>query len=175
MIQKVVLFTPIGVGSLVAGSIASSHNLGDAMGSIGMMLSIVTLGQMVHMLAFYGLVYWLFTHRNPARYFLGLSRMWLTAFGTSSSAATLSTTCQTCEDLGASRETVNFVCPIGCTVNMDGSALERPFVVLWIALAAAQPVPLHKQIMVALSSTLLSIGSSPIPSAGVSTLVLMID
>merc|ERR1712217_820318 len=104
------------------------------------------------------------TKRNPFRFFANMSRMWLTAFGTSSSVATLSTTIKTCEDAGISKEVVNFVLPIGCTVNMDGSALERPIVVLWIAYMAGQPIPLSEQLMVALTSALLSIGGSPIPS-----------
>jgi len=58
---------------------------------------------------------------------------------------------------------------------MDGSALERPLVVFWIAHVAGQPIPGGIQAVVAMTSMMLSIGGSPIPSAGVSTLVLMVE
>merc|ERR1719343_1453790 len=98
------------------------------------------------------------TRRNPFRYYMGLPKMWLTAFGTSSSAATLSTTTKVCLDLGVSKKIVEFVCPIGCTVNMDGSALERPIVICWIAYVASQPLDFGGQLMVAVICALMSIG-----------------
>lgn len=175
MIRAIILFTPLGVGSLVAGSVANSTDLGSTMSNIGKLLAVVLFGQAVHVFGFYGCAYFAVTRRNPFKYFSGMANMWMVAFGTSSSAATLSTTCRTCEKLGVSKRTINFVCPIGCTVNMDGSALERPIVVLWIAHMAMQPLPLHRQLLLALISSLMSMGASPIPSAGVSTLLLMVE
>lgn len=72
------------------------------------------------------------------------------------------------QELGVYKEAINFVLPIGCTVNMDGGALERPLVVLWIAHVAGCPLAFGQQLEVALTAALLSVGSSPIPSAGAS-------
>ena len=58
---------------------------------------------------------------------------------------------------------------------MDGSALERPIVVLWIAYVSGVPVTGVRQLVVGLTSALLSMGASPIPSAGVSTLFVMLE
>ena len=140
MIKLVILFTPIGVGSLVAGSIATSSQLELVLGNLGALFGVVLLGQVWHSLAFYGGCYFAAIGSSPLKYFAGLPRAWVTAFGTSSSAATLSTTSRCCEALGVSKEAINFVLPIGCTVNMDGSALERPIVVLWIAHCAGFPL-----------------------------------
>jgi len=175
MIEKVIIFTPLGVGSLVAGSIAKAQGLTTVMQNLGALFAVVMVGQAIHTFIFYPTLYACFTRKNPMRYLFGLPRAWMTAFGTSSSAATLSTTCKCCEDLGISKEVVEFACPIGCTVNMDGSALERPLVVFWIAHVAGQPIPGGIQAVVAMTSMMLSIGGSPIPSAGVSTLVLMVE
>ena len=48
----------------------------------------------------------------------------------------------------------------GCTVNMDGSALERPIVVLWIAHVAGYPLDFGEQLVVALTSALISVGKA---------------
>jgi len=175
MIRQVIIITPLGVFSLVAGSIAQSHDLASAMGNIGKLFLVVVLGQACHVFGAYSSIYAVFTRKNPFRYLAGMPKLWITAFGTSSSAATLSTTIKTCQELGVSKRVANFVLPIGCTVNMDGSALERPIVILWIAYVANQPVPFANQLVVAFMAALMSIGASPIPSAGVSTLLLMVE
>jgi Na+/H+-dicarboxylate symporter len=66
----------------------------------------------------YAGLYAFFVRQNPFAYYRGLTRMWVTAFGTSSSAATLSTTIECCEKNGVSKEAINYVLPIGCTINM---------------------------------------------------------
>lgn len=175
MVRTIIHFTPMGVGSLVAGSVAKAEDVSAIVDNLSLLLSVVIIGQLFHVFGFYSALYLWFTKRNPFRHFVGLPRAWMAAFGTSSSAATLSTTIECCEDLGVSKDAIRFVLPIGCTINMDGSALERPIVVLWIAFVAGQPIPASEQLMVALTSALLSIGGSPIPSAGLSTLYVMLE
>merc|ERR1712125_149805 len=126
MVRAVIYFTPLGVGSLVAASVAAVDDFAEIFKSLGALVGIILLGQLFHIFVTYSALYFGFTRKNPYAFLAGLPQVWMTAFGTSSSAATLSTTCATCEKLGVSRKVVNFVLPIGCTVNMDGSALERP-------------------------------------------------
>ena len=122
----------------------------------GFVKGVVGFAQLAHVLGTNAAIYAALTRRNPYRYLRGLPRAWLTAFGTSSSAATLSTTLECVVAMGISERTAAFVLPIGCTVNMDGSALERPIVVLWIAHVSGVPVHGARQLLVALTSALLS-------------------
>jgi len=175
MVRAVIHFTPIGVGSLVAAALARAADLGSIFTDLGSLVGVVLLGQLFHVFVTYAGLYFGLTRKNPYRFLAGLPQVWMTAFGTSSSAATLSTTSSACEKMGVSRGVINFVLPIGCTVNMDGSALERPIVILFIAYVSQQPLDLTGQLITALTSMLLSIGGSPIPSAGLSTLVVMLS
>jgi len=131
MIRVIIFATPLGVGSLVAASVAKAEDVSAIVNNLSVLLSVVTIGQLFHVFGFYSTLYLWMTKRNPFKFFGGLPRAWMTAFGTSSSAATLNTTIKCCEDLGVSKDAIQFVLPIGCTINMDGSALERPIVVLW--------------------------------------------
>jgi Na+/H+-dicarboxylate symporter len=175
MVRAVIHFTPIGVGSLVAAALARAADLGSIFTDLGSLVGVVLLGQLFHVFVTYAGLYFGLTRKNPYRFLAGLPQVWMTAFGTSSSAATLSTTSSACEKMGVSRGVINFALPIGCTVNMDGSALERPIVILFIAYVSQQPLDLTGQLITALTSMLLSIGGSPIPSAGLSTLVVMLS
>ena len=175
MIKKVILLTPFGVGSLVAGSIAAARDVAVVFRALSSLLGVVFFAQLTHAFGFYSLLYFLAVRKPPLRYYSGLVRVWATAFGTSSSAATLSTTTEACVNLGVSEEAARFVLPIGATINMDGSALERAVVVLWIAHVSGVPISAGGQLVVAVTAILLSIGASPIPSAGVSTLIVMVE
>lgn len=66
-----------------------------------------------------------------------------------------------------------FTVPLGCLINMDGTAIYFPIVVVF--LAATQGITLNAAdyIIVILLSTLASIGTTPIPSSSL-VLVVMI-
>lgn len=59
----------------------------------------------------------------------------MTAFGTSSSVATLPVTIQCCERAGISSHLNNFVLPLGANVNMNGTALYEALCVVFLAQA----------------------------------------
>jgi solute carrier family 1 (high affinity glutamate transporter) protein 1/solute carrier family 1 (high affinity glutamate transporter) protein 3 len=175
MVRAVIIFTPLGVGSLVAKSVASAGDIGAVLNSLGALVLVVLAGQLFHVFVTYAMLYLGFTRKNPYRFLAGLPQVWMTAFGTSSSAATLTTTQAACQKLGVSKQVTHFVLPIGCTVNMDGSALEKPIVILFIAYVSGQPLDFAGQLIALVTSVLLSVGSSPIPSSGLATLLVMLE
>jgi Na+/H+-dicarboxylate symporter len=75
MIKVIILYTPLGVGSLVAGSIAKSDQLLKVLGSLGSLFGAVALGQCIHSFIFYGALYAAFTRRSPFKYFRGLPQV----------------------------------------------------------------------------------------------------
>ncbi|GJC99549.1 excitatory amino acid transporter 2 [Colletotrichum higginsianum] len=100
------------------------------------------------------------------------SPAWLTAWGTASSAATLSVTMRCCRETLKIPETVNkFAVPLGCLVNMDGTAIYFPIVVVFLAQTQGHVLNAADYIIILLLSTLASIGTTPIPS---SSLVLTV-
>lgn len=68
--------------------------------------------------------YFLFLRRNPFKFYLGLVQGTLTAFATASTAAALPITFRIMnEKLKIDTRITRFVLPIGCNINMDGTAL----------------------------------------------------
>ena len=61
------------------------------------------------------------------------------AFSTSSSAATLPLTMKRVEkNLNVSDEVTSFVCPLGATINMDGTSIHQAISAVFIAQAFGQ-------------------------------------
>jgi len=76
----------------------------------------------------------LFTKRRPLEFWRQLRPVLVTAFSTSSSAATLPTSLATARSpLGLRAPVAGFVLPLGATMNMAGTALYEGSVVLFVA------------------------------------------
>ncbi|MEM9701269.1 MAG: cation:dicarboxylase symporter family transporter, partial [Planctomycetota bacterium] len=110
-----------------------------------------------------------------------MGRPILTAFATASSSATLPVTMETAvERAKVKRKSVDFVLPLGATINMDGTALYEAVAALFIAQtligsADAIDLGLSTQIVVAATATLAAIGAAGIPQAGLFTLIIVLN
>jgi Na+/H+-dicarboxylate symporter len=68
-----------------------------------------------------------------------------------------------------------FSIPIGATVNMDGTALYEAVAALFIAQAYGIELTFAQQIVVLFTATLAAIGAAGIPSAGLFTMVIVLQ
>ena len=98
------------------------------------------------------------------------------AFSTASSAATLPVSLKTVvEKGGVSKESANFVLPLGATVSMDGTAAYLTIAVLYIANLAGIPMDFSQQIILGLTVVLLSVGVAALPSASLVMMVVILN
>ncbi len=109
-------------------------------------------------------------------FFKAMSPAQTLAFSTSSSAATLPVTMECVEEnLGVDKKISSFVLPIGATVNMDGTSLYQAIAVIFLAQLHMIDLTIGQQITVVLTTTLASIGSAAVPSAGLVMLIIVLD
>jgi hypothetical protein len=112
---------------------------------------------------------------NGWRLLWNLRRVFLTAFSTSSSNATLPVTIDACvREGGCSRRATNFCVPLGATMNMDGTALYEAVVVLFLFQLFGVDLGFSEIVVVVLTSVLAAVGAAGIPSAGLVTMVIVI-
>ncbi|MGQ0628044.1 MAG: dicarboxylate/amino acid:cation symporter [Phycisphaerales bacterium] len=95
----------------------------------------------------------------------------LTALSTSSSNATLPVTMAGCRAFGISEQTTSFVCPLGATINMDGTAMYQAMAAVFIAQLSGIDLSLGQQITLLLTAVLAAVGAPGIPSSGMVMLV----
>ncbi|NCO64665.1 MAG: dicarboxylate/amino acid:cation symporter [Flavobacteriales bacterium] len=109
-------------------------------------------------------------------FFKAMSPAQTLAFSTSSSAATLPVTMECVEqNLGINKKISSFVLPIGATVNMDGTSLYQAVAVIFLAQMHMIDLTFQQQIVIVLTTTLASIGSAAVPSAGLVMLIIVLD
>ncbi len=174
MIDWIMRLAPYAVFALV-GTVISRFGL-DVLRSLAIYALVVVAGLLIHVFGTYALVVRFLVKLNPLTFFRRIAEAPLVAFSTSSSSATLPVTMETAqEDLGVSKQVSSFVLPLGATVNMDGTALYQAVAVMFIAQIYGVPMTVGDQLTIVLTATLASIGAAGVPSAGIITLILVLQ
>ena len=99
----------------------------------------------------------------------------IAAFATDSSSAALPTTRRCARDAGTSASVADFALPLGATVNMNGTALYESLTVLFIAQLHGVRLSFGATVVVALTSAVAAVGAAAIPSAGLVTMLAVLD
>lgn len=137
---------------------------------------VVILAFAVHILLVFGTSLYLFGRINIWEFFRKTEEVWLLAFSTSSSAATLPITMRCAEEkLQIPKEICGFVLPIGATINMDGTCLYLGISAMFLAQICGIPMPIEKQFTVLLIATLCSVGSPGIPGGSLVFLIILLE
>ncbi len=170
----IIRFAPIGVVGFMLYATAGEGL--SVFAALGKYMLTVFLALCFHAFVTLPLLLWLVAKRSPREYFRAMSPALLTAFSTASSNGTLPLTMTCVEERGrVPNRVTSFVLPLGATINMDGTALYEAVAVLFIAQATPGfELTLGKQVIVAVTALLASIGAAGIPHAGtVMMLVVM--
>ncbi|CAH3115856.1 unnamed protein product [Pocillopora meandrina] len=176
MVTLVMWFSPIGICSLIAAKVAAMNDILESLNMVGMYMATVIAGLLIHAIIIIPVLYLIVVHKNPLRYFLGLRDAIITAFGTSSSSATLPTTIRCLEEHNKVDARISrFVLPLGATVNMDGTALYEAVAAVFIAQANGITLNVGQLITTCFTATAASIGAAGIPQAGLVTMVLVLQ
>ena len=181
MVDLIMYIAPVGVFALIAGTITAVagdniETVLSLLGSLGFYTLVVVFGLFLHVLLVYSTIVRFFTPFSLKEFFTGIAPAQLLAFSTSSSAATLPVTMECVEEnLGVKNEVASFVLPLGATINLDGTALYQAVATVFIAQALGMELNLAAQLTIVLTALLASIGTAPVPAAGIIMLVIVLE
>jgi DAACS family dicarboxylate/amino acid:cation (Na+ or H+) symporter len=114
--------------------------------------------------------------RNPWAFFRGVSDAMLTAFGTSSSNATLPTALRVADEKLCLPPAVSrFVLTIGATGNQNGTALYEGVVVLFLAQVFGAALTVPQQVTVVLMAVLGGVGTAGVPGGSIPMIVVVLQ
>ena len=174
IVRWVLYLLPIGVALLLMRAIGQAGV--EVFAPLAKYMGAVLGGLAFHGLIVLPMLVWLLGGVPPWRFLAGIVQPMITALSTSSSAATLPVTMRTVErELQVPGYISRFCIPIGATVNMDGTALYEAVAALFIAQAYGVSLSLSEQVVVLLTATLAAIGAAGIPSAGLFTMVIVLQ
>uniref|UniRef100_A0A8B9HME4 Amino acid transporter n=1 Tax=Astyanax mexicanus TaxID=7994 RepID=A0A8B9HME4_ASTMX len=176
LVSWIMWYAPLGIMFLVAAKIVEMEDVGVLFASLGKYIACCMIGHAVHGLLILPLIYFVITRKNPYTFLLGLITALATAFGTSSSSATLPLMMKCVEENnGVSKHISRFILPIGATVNMDGAACFQCVAAVFIAQLNQIPLNFVQIITILVTATASSVGAAGIPAGGVLTLAIILE
>ncbi|MCZ8064100.1 dicarboxylate/amino acid:cation symporter [Silanimonas sp.] len=162
LINKVIQLAPYAVAALIFNLIAVKGFA--ALLPLAKFVAVAVGALAVHMFVVFPLLLWFIGRMNPIEFFKKAEPVILTAFSTSSSSATLPTTLRVAEEvLGTPKRIGRFVCTLGATANMNGTALFEGVVVLFLAQFFGIELSFAQQVLVLLMCILGGIGAAGVP------------
>ncbi len=175
LVSWILLLAPIGVFALMAWSVAKI-GMESLVGPLFYYVVTVLGGLAIHGLVVLPLILVIFGRTQPFRFLNQMRAPLITAFGTDSSTATLPVTIQTAETVGGcSQRAARFVLPLGATINMDGTALYEAVAVVFLFQCFGISLGPAELAIIVITATLAAVGAAGIPSAGLFTMVIVVE
>lgn len=174
LVGWIMRLAPLGIMALLLKLAATQDEA--LLGTLIEFIVVVIATTLLHGVVVLPLILYLVTGMSPLKFWRGAREALITAFATSSSSATLPVTLRCVEQhLHVKRDIAGFVVPLGATLNMDGTALYEALTALFVANLAGIELNLIQQVIVFLTAMVAAMGAPGIPSAGMVTMVLVLQ
>ncbi|MBQ7657296.1 MAG: dicarboxylate/amino acid:cation symporter [Clostridia bacterium] len=171
--EMIIALSPIGVFCLICPVVA--ENGPAVLGSLTKVLMVAYIGYILHSVLVYSLSVRIFANMGPLAFFKGMFPAIALAFSSASSVGTLPINMDCAEKLGADKDIVSFVLPLGATINMDGTAIYQGVCAVFIASCFGIELTFAQMLTIVLTATLASIGTAGVPGAGMVMLAMVLQ
>jgi DAACS family dicarboxylate/amino acid:cation (Na+ or H+) symporter len=142
--------------------------------SLFLYVGTVVAGLLLQQFLVYPVMLKTFGRRSPAQFFRDCRSVYLYAFSTASSNATLPLSLEVAERrLGVPPAVARFVLTVGATANQNGSALFEGVTVLFLAQVYAIDLTVGAEVRVLLMSILAGIGTAGVPGGSLPMVLLL--
>lgn len=171
ILSYIMAISPIGVFCMLVPVVAT--NGAQVLGSYAVLIGVDYLCFFIHAILIYATTVFLLGRINPLRFFKEMTPAMLFAYSSDSSVATLPYTMECTRRLGVKKDLGNFVLSLGATVNMDGVAIYLGVTSVFIATCCGMDLNFHQYLAIAISSTIVSIGTPAIPGGSLALMAMV--
>ncbi|MFV8750012.1 dicarboxylate/amino acid:cation symporter [Nannocystaceae bacterium ST9] len=162
IIEILMLMAPYGVFALVFMVVTKFGT--DVLLALAIYTVVVLAALLAQVVFVYMPLLRVVARRNPIEFIRRSREIWITAFSTSSSSATLPTTLRlTEEQLGVPRSICAFVLPLGATINMAGTTIYQVIGVHFVAQVWGVELGTTAMITLIVISIMMAIGAAGVP------------
>lgn len=173
IVQGVMKYAPIAVFALIASTTFKyGHQI---IFSLGSYIAVVVIALLLQQFLVYSILLKFFSNYSPLEFFKKCRPVYLCAFATASSNATLPTTLETAEhNLKLSPAISRFVLTIGSTANQNGTALFEGVTVLFLAQVFNIDLSITQQFTIVVMSIIAGIGTAGVPGGSLPLIMILL-
>jgi DAACS family dicarboxylate/amino acid:cation (Na+ or H+) symporter len=166
IVSWIMRLAPYAVAALMISAI-SKFGL-SMMKQLAAYVLVVCAGYLIHFFLVYGVIVKFLLKMSYLEFLKKAGPAIATAFGTSSSNATIPASISTLEkNFGVPKSLASFTVPLGATINMDGTALFEAVAILFVAQVFGVELTLINQVTMVALVLLTSVGVAGIPGASI--------
>lgn len=170
IIHFAMLMAPLGVAALIF-TVSSTFGF-DLMLAVAAFVATVLIALAAHVLLTLAMIVKFLVRMSPLLFFSRIRASLITAFSTSSSAATLPTNLDVAqEQLGVPQRVAGFVLPLGSTLCMNGTAIFEGITVIFLAETFGVNLSLIQMVVVMVMCVVTAIGAAGVPGGSIPLLV----
>lgn len=173
MVEHAMLLAPLAVFSLV---FLSAFKFGiEIFQALLYYVGIVILGLLIQQFVVYGALLKILTKHKPLEFFKACREVYLYAFSTASSNATLPYTLSAAEEkLKLPAKVSRFVLTVGSTANQNGTALFEGVTVLFLAQVSGVDLSFSQQLFVMTFAIIAGIGTAGVPGGSLPPMMILL-
>lgn len=165
---------PYAIFSLIFNT---TYRLGAGfLANVAAFAGVVVLGLLIQQFVVYGTCLRIFARMSPLEFFKQCKEVYVYAFSTASSNATLPVALDCAENvLKLPPRISRFVLTIGASANQNGTALFEGVVVLFLAQVYGIQLSIESQFLVVLMSVLAGVGTAGVPGGSLPLIVILLN
>jgi DAACS family dicarboxylate/amino acid:cation (Na+ or H+) symporter len=168
------VLAPIGVFALVFNTVFTVGY--EILYSLLLFVLTVVAALLIQQFVVYSALLKFIAKRKPWEFFKACRDVYLYAFSTSSSNATLPKSLETAEkNLHLPPQISRFVLTVGATANQNGTAIFEGIAVLFLAQVYAVDLTLMQQIQVVIFSILAGVGTAGVPGGSLPLIMILLQ
>lgn len=174
IVEIAMKLAPVAVFCIVFGTAFKNGLM--IFGSLGVYVGVVVLGLLIQQFVVYSTLLAVVARRSPWQFFGRCKEVYLYAFSTASSNATLPRSIETAEKkLMLPPEISRFVLTIGATANQNGTALFEGVTVLFLAQVYGIDLNLSQQLQVVFMSIIAGVGTAGVPGGSLPLILILLQ
>lgn len=173
IVKGIMYYAPIGIAALMATSIGELK--GSFVTQMANFLMAYTIAFVVQVILVYFVLLYTVGKINPFSFTKRLLPALITAFTTTSSAATLPVNIKCLKDMGVDEEMTNFGLPLGVTFNMDSMGIEVPLYIMLGMYAIGLSPSIGELFLFAIMGVIFSVGCAGVPGGGLAIATILVS
>jgi dicarboxylate/amino acid:cation (Na+ or H+) symporter, DAACS family len=172
IVHFVMRFAPIAVFAIIFNTVLTFG--AGVLSSLLLYVVTVVAGLLIQQFGVYSAMLWLVARQRPLAFFRACRDVYLYAFSTASSNATLPLSLEAAETkLDLPPHISRFVLTVGATANQNGTALFEGITVLFLAQVYAIDLAISQQVRVMAMSILAGIGTAGVPGGSLPMVLIV--